>query len=85
MSHFSIARLALQSLAGLGVSKVIFEVVKNNTIITTAADKVLIKTGSLVIGSMLVDQAANHVGEQVDSAVAWYEERKANIDEEKSK
>lgn len=85
MSPFLIAKLAAQSVAGLGVSKILFSVVKNNTVIQTATDKVLIKTGSLVLASMFVEKASNHVGDQFDSAKAWFEERKAEIESEESK
>lgn len=69
-------KLAAQVVASFGVTKVINDVITNNTTIQTTADAVKVWSGSLVIGSMVVDQAAKHIGDRVDQAADWYASRK---------
>jgi hypothetical protein len=71
-----VARLAIHILASVGVSKVINDVIVNNTNIQTTADAVKVWTGSIVIGSMIAEQASKHVNERVNAVVAWNESRK---------
>lgn len=67
-----------QVVASFGVTKVINDVIANNTTINTTADAVKVWAGALVIGSMVVDQAANHISDRVDQAAAWYASRKTD-------
>ena len=69
-------KLGLQVVSGLGVSKILGDVVKNNVVITTTTQKVLVGTGSFVLGSMLWEQSSNHIERAVKDAVTWME--KAN-------
>lgn len=59
----------------MGVSKVVRDVITNNTDVETTADAVKVATGSFVIGGMIAEQAHEHVNRRIDSAVAWYESR----------
>jgi hypothetical protein len=70
-----------QIVAGLGVSKVVTQVVQNNTTVVTLTDAILIRVGTLVISSMAIDQASSHVGKIIDDVVKNSEERR--IDKEK--
>jgi hypothetical protein len=72
-----IARLAVHLIAGVGVSKVVNDIIVNNTKILTTADAVKVWTGSVVIGSMISEQAVKHVNGRVDALVAWNAARKA--------
>ena len=62
--------------AALGVTKVITDVVKVNTVTETMAQKVMVNIGGFVLGSMIMEHASKHV----DSAIKAISE---NINEEK--
>lgn len=76
-NKLSIARFAVQILASVGVSKVVNDVIVSNTNIQTTADAVKVWSGSVVIGSMIAEQASKHVNARMDSAVAWVASRQA--------
>jgi hypothetical protein len=71
-----VAKLAVHLTASLGVTKVINDIIKNNTNVVTTADGIKVAVGSLVLGSMIVEQAGNHVNRQWDNFFAWNERRK---------
>lgn len=70
-----LARLVVQVASTLGVSKVIADVISNNTTVLTPADTVRVWTGSIVLGSMLCDQAMKHVDVQFNRVLDWHEGR----------
>lgn len=77
-NKLSIARLAVQILASVGVSKVVNDVIVSNTNIQTTADAVKVWSGSVVIGSMIAEQASKHVNTRMDAAADWIASRKAD-------
>lgn len=80
MTHFALAKLGAQVVAGMGVSKIVGGIVKNNVAIVTTADKVLIHAGTFVLGSIAWDQASKHVEQQFDTVATWWEGRKEDTD-----
>ncbi len=75
-----LAKLAVQVVAGFGVSKIVTEVVRNNVAITTTAQAVSVKLGSFVLGSMLVEQSSNHIERATNDVVAWFKKQKTEDD-----
>jgi hypothetical protein len=75
---FSLAstKLAVNIVSALGVSKVIGDIVKNNTTVLTGSQKFLVNAGGLVLGSMVVEQACNHVNRTIDDVVEWHRKEK---------
>lgn len=71
-----VARLAIHVIASLGVSKVINDVISNNTNVVTSADAVKVWTGSIVLGSLIAEHASKHVDTRINSVLAWNESRK---------
>lgn len=71
-----VVRLAAQLFASVGVSKVVNDIIKNNTTIVTTTDAVRVWAGSLVIGSMIADNAAKHVNDRVTEVLEWNQNRK---------
>jgi hypothetical protein len=71
-----VAKLAVHLTASLSVTKVISDIIRNNTNVETTSDAVKVAVGSLVLGSMIVEQASNHVNRQWDNFYAWNERRK---------
>lgn len=83
MSGLSVTKLAVHLVASFGVTKVINDVIRNNTNVASTADAVKVATGSLVLGSMIVEQAGNHVNRQLTSVSNWFASRKTEENEEK--
>jgi hypothetical protein len=74
-AYLPVAKLSAQFVAGLGVSKILADIVKNNVTIATTAQSVTVKAGSIVLGSMLVEQSSNHIERITNEVVAWFEKR----------
>ena len=83
LNYLPVAKLAGQVVAGLGVSKILSDVIKNNVRVVTTADAVKVWVGSFVLGSMIVEQATNHVERATDEAVAMLKSFKAEKETEK--
>ncbi len=73
---FVITRLAVHLISSVGVSKIVNDVIKNNVNIVTTADAIKVTAGSLVIGSMVAENASKHVNDRIDSVFLWYQQRK---------
>jgi hypothetical protein len=87
MSAFAIGKAGVQILAALGVTRVVTEVIKNNTVAVTTVDKILINTGGFVLGSIVVDHASDRVNYAFEKFDTWNEKRKeeAEAAEQESK
>lgn len=75
-SYIPMVKLATQIVAGLGVTKIVTDIVKNNVPVTTTAQTVMVKAGSFVLGSMLWEQSANHIERSSNELVAWLGKQK---------
>lgn len=75
-NQLALVKLAVNVVASASVWKVVNDVIRNNVAIETTADAVKVWTGSLVIGSMVADQAQKHVNYQLDRGIEWLENRK---------
>lgn len=73
MITLSSTKLAINIVSSLGVSKIVGDIVKNNVTVLTGSQKFLVNAGSLVLGSMVVEQACNHVNRQIDELVYWHQ------------
>lgn len=71
-----IIKLVAKVVAGIGTSKVVNDIIVNNTNIETKTDALKVWTGCLVLGSLVTEQVSKHVESRVDAAMAWYEDRK---------
>lgn len=80
LGSLPLVKLAAQVTAGLGVSKIVTDIVRNNVAITTTVQAVTVKAGAFVLGSMLVEQSSNHIERAVDDVAAWFEKRNADRD-----
>jgi hypothetical protein len=58
-----------------GVQKVVGDIIKNNAIVMTTTDKVLTTAGSLVLGSMIGQQASKHFTEVTDNLISFFEKK----------
>jgi hypothetical protein len=76
-SSLPLGRLAVQVVSTVGVSKVINDIIVNNTNVQTTADVVKVWTGSLVLGAVVVEHTSDYVNTKMDQLAAWNEARKA--------
>jgi hypothetical protein len=72
-----ITKAAVNLVCAAGVSKVINDVIVNNTTVATPADAVKVWTGSIVLGSLVAEHSSKHVNARIDAAAAWFASRKA--------
>lgn len=66
MDLFNVAKIATHIVTSFGVTKVLNDVIKNNTTVVTTTDKVLVKVGSFVLSSMVLDSASKRVTKMLD-------------------
>ena len=74
-SQIGLVKLGINVVASASVWKIVNDVIRTNVVVETGADVVKVWTGSLIIGSMVADQASKHVNEKLDAALAWMEAR----------
>lgn len=74
-------RLITQLVASVGVSKVVNDVIRNNTDILTTTDAIKVWSGSIVIGSMIAEHASNHVDNRINAVLAWKRNRQTSTPE----
>jgi len=61
MSNVALLKGAVHIAGALGVQKVVGDIIRNNTVVVSTADKILVSAGSLVLGSMIGEQAQKHI------------------------
>lgn len=62
-------KLGVAALAGIPVSKIANDIIKNNVTIVTKVDKIKVATGSVVIGAMISQSISRTTDMLVDSVV----------------
>ena len=78
LPQLPLIKLATQIAAGMGVSKIVTDIVRNNVPVVTTAQAVTVKVGTFVLGSMLVEQTSNHIETQANNLVQAVEKFKNN-------
>lgn len=71
-------KLAANIISGMGVSKVVHDIIDTNTVSTSTLDSVKIWIGSGVIASVVVDHTSSHILAKIDKLAAWVAETKEN-------
>ena len=79
--YLPVAKLATQVVAGMGVSKILSDIVRNNVVIATKTQAVTVKVGTFVLGSMLWDQSSNHIEKAANDVAALVKKIKDNNEE----
>jgi hypothetical protein len=76
-----IAKKAVSLVVGLGTTKIVNDIVENNTApwwknesedAHSVTDKIAIKAGSVVIGSMAADATSSYTDRKIDEITAWW-------------
>ncbi len=81
-SLLPVVKLGVSVLAGIPVSKITNDIIKNNVTIITKADKVKVMTGSIVIGGMVSQSLSKTTDMFVDSVVALKNRNQKNEETE---
>ncbi len=75
-----IAKRAASFVVGMGTAKIVNDIIENNTADRESkTDKVAIKAGSVVIGSMAADATSSYTDRKIDEAVSWWNENIPHI------
>lgn len=72
MNKTEIAKKATSLIVGLGTTKIVNDVVANNTTAEKLHEKVEIKAGALVMGAMVADKTQEYTDRRIDEIVAWW-------------
>jgi hypothetical protein len=64
-----VVKLGVAALAGIPVSKIANDIIKNNVTIVTKMDKIKVVSGSVVIGAMISQQVSKTTDMFVDALV----------------
>lgn len=83
-SLLPVVKLGVAVLAGIPVSKIANDIIKNNVTIVTKIDKVKVATGSVVIGAMISQSLSKTTDTLVDSVAALKLRIKKDEETEKS-
>lgn len=73
-------RLIAQVVGSVGVSKVVNDIIVNNTNIVTTTDAVRVWAGSVVIGSMVADHASKHINDRINEVIEWRRSHQATAE-----
>jgi hypothetical protein len=76
-AYLPLAKAATQIAAGMGVSKIAADIVKNNVTVMTPVQGITVKIGSFVLGSMLWERSSEHIERQINQLTALLEKHKS--------
>lgn len=72
----TVAKMAAQGIAGYGAQKIVGNIVRNNVVVTTTVQRIVIGSGSFVLGSLAFEQSVHHIDRMIAEVVAQVEEIK---------
>lgn len=78
MNKIELAKKAASLIVGLGTTKIVNDIIENNTTTETVKDKVAVKAGSVVIGSMAADATSSYTDRKIDEAIDWWRKNITN-------
>jgi hypothetical protein len=83
MNAFGVTKLAVNLVSGLGVVKIVDNVVKNNVAIVTTWDAIRVNAGVLALGTVVLDHTAQHLNDRMDELAAWQAKRKEELEKKR--
>lgn len=83
--NLKLIKFAAQAATSIGVTKVVGDIIRNNTTILTPAQNAQVWVGSFVLTSMAVQHATNHVEHVFTQVVNWKDNLDKKDDEEPKK
>jgi hypothetical protein len=82
---FAIVKLSTQLVAGLGVTKIVSDIIQNNTNVETTAQAVKVWVGGAALAGVMVKQSSDYIEDQATQLRDWLASRKAETAEEAAK
>lgn len=79
-NKLDIVKFAIGMTAKVGVSKVIYDIIDNNTTVETAADSVKVTIGSAVLATIVVDHTLDYLNDKVDSVADLFKKNKSDVE-----
>lgn len=80
MDKIKLAKLAANLVVGVGTSKIVSAIIKNNVSVKKITDQVTIVTAGFVLGSMASDLTKDYTDRKIDELVTkWYEFKDKNL------
>lgn len=79
LNALPMARLAVSLVGGLGVSKIVTDIIKNNVAIVTPLQRITVPVGTFVLGSMAMEQSANHIERMTNDLLNWTKTHKVEV------
>jgi hypothetical protein len=77
MTKIELTKQAATLVVGAGTTRIVTQVIKNNTNPQTVTDKVTMVAGAVVIGRMAADATEKYTSAKIDSAAAKWKQFKA--------
>lgn len=74
MNKLEIAKKAATIVVGMGATKIVGDIIKNNADPRHVGDTITIAAGSFVLGSMVADATRIYTNAKIDQAATWYNE-----------
>lgn len=70
-AKLDIAKTAVNFIVGGGVTKIVNDVIANNTDPETTKEKIEVAAGSLVLATMIVGRTSEYTNARMDEAALW--------------
>lgn len=73
MTKLDLAKGVTSFVVGAGTSKIITQIIKNNTSPENVADTVTMTTGAVVLGMMVADVSRRYTDAKIDEFAHWWQ------------
>lgn len=74
MTKIKLAKGVVNFVVGMGTSKIVADIIRNNTDPKNIVDNVSMFSAALVIGSMAADATREYTDTKIDELVTWWDE-----------
>lgn len=78
----AVARFVIKAAVSLGVTKVVNDIIGNNTVAKSRSGQIQLWIGTFVLSSMICDHVLTRLDHSMDKALIWYQEQKDKMNEE---
>lgn len=73
-----IAKKVVSTVVGLGTTKIVNDVIENNTHAEKLHEKVEVKAGAVVLGMIAADRTSAYTDTKIDEITAWWSKNVTN-------
>lgn len=83
MNYLNLAKQAIKLVVGVGVSKIVNDIIENNVEAEKAHHKVAVPVASTVVGLMAADASSDYIDYAIDEIAEWWTENVTNRNQKK--